>query len=102
MLMESDRPCRTSAAPGLRLRLLGPLTVSPDGAALELPASRKVRALLVYLALSPHAVTRSHLCDLLWDVPDDPRGELRWCLSKLRRIIDEPGRHRIAASGDTV
>jgi DNA-binding SARP family transcriptional activator len=102
MLMDSDPPCRTSGAPAPQLRLLGALTVTRDGAALALPASRKARALLVYLALAPHAVTRSHLCDLLWDVPDDPRGELRWCLSKLRRIVDTPGRQRIEANGDTV
>jgi DNA-binding SARP family transcriptional activator/TolB-like protein len=102
MLMETDRPCRISGTSALEMRLLGPLAVSRDGAALALPASRKVRALLAYLALTPHAVTRSHLCDLLWDVPDDPRGELRWCLSKLRRIVDEPERRRIEAAGDTV
>ena len=41
---------------GLQVRLLGPLTISRDGVALALPASRKVRALLAYLALAPHAV----------------------------------------------
>ena len=82
--------------------MLGPLTIVRNGAALELPASRKVRALFAYLALAPHAVGRSRLCDLLWDVPNDPRGELRWCLSKLRSVLDEPGRQRIETSGDTV
>ena len=81
------------------MRLLGPLTVSRDGAMLSLPASRKVRALLAYLALAPGAVARSHLCDLLWDVPDDPRGELRWCLCKIRSLVDEPGRRRVDTSG---
>jgi TolB-like protein len=73
-----------------------------DGAVLALPASRKVRALLAYLALAPRAVTRSQLCELLWDVPDDPRGELRWCLSKLRRLVDAPGRPRLVSQADTV
>ena len=82
--------------------MLGPLTILQSGATLDLPASRKVRALLAYLALSPHPVGRSRLCDLLWDVPNDPRGELRWCLSKLRAVLDEPGRPRIETSGDTV
>ncbi|RVC56449.1 transcriptional regulator, partial [Mesorhizobium sp. M4B.F.Ca.ET.088.02.2.1] len=67
-----------------------------------LPASRKLRALLAYLALAPHPVGRSRLCELLWDVPNDPRGELRWCLSKLRGALDEPGRRRIETEGDTV
>jgi DNA-binding SARP family transcriptional activator/TolB-like protein len=82
---------------------LGPLAVERDGAALALPASRKVRALLAYLALAPGPVPRGRLCDLFWDGPDDPRGELRWCLSRLRRVLDEPGRpSRVLAQGDTV
>ena len=74
---------------GIRVRMLGPLTVSRHGTALQLPSSRKVRALFAYLAMAPHPVGRSRLCELLWDVPNDPRGELRWCLSKLRNILDE-------------
>jgi len=92
--MAGDRP--------IELRLLGPIAVRCDGLACELPASRKVRALLAYLAIAPQAATRSHLCELLWDVPNDPRGELRWCLSKLRKLLDAPGRRRITTAGDTV
>lgn len=89
-------------ASGWALRLLGPLAVSRAGAPVALPPSRKVRALLAYLALTARPVTRSHLCELLWDLPSDPRGELRWCLSKLRAVIDAPGRPRVLASGDSV
>jgi DNA-binding SARP family transcriptional activator/TolB-like protein len=84
------------------VRMLGPLTISRNAVAIPLPASRKVRALFAYLAVSPHAVARSHLCELLWDVPNDPRGELRWCLSKIRRLIDEPGLCRVRTEADTV
>jgi len=84
------------------MQMLGPLIIMPDGPALVLPASRKVRALLGYLALAPHAVTRSQLCDLLWDVPNDPRGELRWCLSKLRNVLDQPGVRRVVTSADAI
>ena len=84
----------------LHVQLLGPMTIRRDGVAVALPASRKVRALLAYLALAPHAVSRSQLCELLWDVPNDPRGELRWCLSKLRGILDEPGRRRVRCTRD--
>src|ERR1700759_543826 len=66
------------------------------------PPSRKVRGLLAYLALTPHAVPRSQLCELLWEVPNDPRGELRWCLSKLRGLVDEPGRPRLVSQADAV
>jgi DNA-binding SARP family transcriptional activator len=88
--------------PSIEVRVLGPLTISRAGRALPLPASRKVRALVAYLALSPLAVTRTHLCELLWDVPNDPRGELRWCLSKVRSVVDEPGRPRVHTHEDTV
>jgi len=82
--------------------MLGPLGVRRDGVALALPASRKVRALLAYLALAPLPVSRSHLCELLWDAPSDPRGELRWCLSKIRSLLDEDARRRVGTSGDTI
>jgi hypothetical protein len=72
------------------------------GQPLTLPSSRKVRALIAYLALAPGAVTRSKLCELLWDVPNDPRGELRWCLSKARSILDEPGRRRVLTHDDAI
>ncbi|MFA6154492.1 transcriptional regulator [Mesorhizobium sp.] len=100
--MESTRSRLDGAKPVLCVRLLGPLTISRDGAPVTLPASRKLRALLAYLALAPHPVGRSRLCELLWDVPNDPRGELRWCLSKLRGVLDEPGRRRVSTQGDTV
>ncbi|HSD88115.1 MAG TPA: hypothetical protein VLB44_11395, partial [Kofleriaceae bacterium] len=69
---------------------------------MPLPPSRKVRMLLAYLVLSPHPVSRSRLCDLLWDVPNDPRGELRWCLSKLRALLDEDDRRRVITTDDGV
>ena len=78
------------------------MTVSRHGVGLTLPASRKVKALLAYLALAPRPVTRSRLCELLWDIPNDPRGELRWCLSKLRRILDDADRRRVEARADAV
>ena len=86
----------------MHVRMLGHMTVSRGGAPLALPSSRKVRALLAYLALAPRAVTRSQLCELLWDVPNDPRGELRWCLSKVRGVLDQPGRQRVQTRGDTI
>lgn len=84
------------------MRLFGPVTVLRDGQPLPLPASRKVRGLLVYLALASRPVPRAQLCDLLWDEPGDPRGELRWCLSKLRRVLDEPARTRVRSTSDGI
>src|SRR5262245_28421349 len=84
---------------GLQVRVLGPVMVSRRGVPVPLPRSRKVRALLAFLALGQGAVSRSRLCDLLWDVPNDPRGELRWCLSKLRGVLDDADRPRVVTSG---
>jgi DNA-binding SARP family transcriptional activator len=84
----------TSGGAGLTIRLLGPLTVLRDGTPVPLPRSRKVRALLGFLALTPGRVGRSKLCDLLWEVPNDPRGELRWSLSRLRSVLGPDG-HRL-------
>src|SRR5678816_2721681 len=82
---------------GLQLGFLGDLQVVREGERLALPPSRKTRALLAYLALSRRAFRREHLCELLWEVPDDPRGSLRWSLSKLRRLVDDSERSRLVA-----
>lgn len=95
--MESNDSAAGSSVTGIEVRLLGPLRLSRAGMAAQLPPSRKVRLLVAYLALAPHPVSRERLCELLWQVPNDPRGELRWCLSKLRRLLDEPGRPRVIA-----
>jgi DNA-binding SARP family transcriptional activator len=103
MTMESGQPGHAGDAPALEVRLLGPLEIRRDGVALALPRSRKVRALLAYLALSPHPAVRTQLCELLWDVPNDPRGELRWSLSKLRSVLDGPGeQRRVESRADTI
>ena len=86
----------------MELRLLGPMAVRRDGEPVSLPGSRKVRALLAYLALARQPVPRSQLCELLWDLPDDPRGELRWCLSKMRKLVDTPGRARVFTREDSI
>ncbi len=86
----------------LEIRLLGPMEVAHHGEALELPQSKKARALAAYLAMSGRPHRREKLCSLLWDVADDPRAALRWCLTKLRDVFDETAATRIAATRDTV
>ncbi|HLX13705.1 MAG TPA: transcriptional regulator [Bradyrhizobium sp.] len=88
---------------GVRLRMLGPLAIERGGAPLELPASRKTCGLLAYLALTQRPARRSRLCELLWDeAANDPRGELRWCLSKLRGLLGDAAGNIVVTSGDTV
>ena len=86
----------------LEIRLLGPLSIARGGSSIAMPRSRKLQALLAYLALAPRPCSRSALCELLWELPNDPRGELRWCLSKLRALLDEPDRPRVVVAGQTV
>jgi DNA-binding SARP family transcriptional activator len=86
----------------LEIRLLGPLEVFREGCAAALPASRKSRALFGYLVASGRAWARGHLCDLLWDGPDDPRAALRWSLAKLRPLVDDPESPRLVSNGDRV
>ncbi len=81
----------------LQLQFLGDLAVARAGERLALPPSRKTRALLAYLALNRRSFRREHLCELLWEIPDDPRGSLRWSLSKLRHLVDDGLRQRIVA-----
>ncbi|MCL6739864.1 alpha/beta fold hydrolase [Sphingomonas sp. RB56-2] len=73
----------------MQLRLLGPMAVVADGKAIPLPASRKTRALLAYLAAEAKPVRRERLTHLFWQMPDDPRGALRWSLSKLRGLLGD-------------
>ena len=87
---------------GLALTLVGPVSLRRDGAEVTLPSSRKTRALLGYLAATRKPARREHLTTLFWEVPDDPRGALRWSLSKLRQIVDDGDPCRLKADRDTV
>src|SRR3990172_7088948 len=87
---------------GLELRFLGDFEVLRDGRAVPLPPSRKTRALLAYWCLQPRRFRREQLCQLLWEVLDDPRGSLRWSLSKLRHLLDDGERSRVGADRDSV
>lgn len=73
----------------MELRLFGPMALLRDGEAVPLPASKKTRALLAYLAVSGKPERRERLCHLFWEIPDDPKGALRWSLSKLRGLIGD-------------
>jgi DNA-binding SARP family transcriptional activator/pimeloyl-ACP methyl ester carboxylesterase len=90
------------AAAAFRLSVLGPLSVAVAGAPAALPKSRKTRALLAYLALVGGPVRRERLCELFWNVPDDPRGALRWSLSKLRPIVNAGETERLTSGADDV
>jgi DNA-binding SARP family transcriptional activator len=96
------------ASASFELRVLGPLEVWAAGEKLKLPRSKKTRALLAYLAVTGRPHRRERLCHLLWDVTDDPRGALRWSLSRLRKVfVDseqpiEADREQVAFRRDAV
>ncbi|MES2102492.1 MAG: AAA family ATPase [Pseudomonadota bacterium] len=102
--MENPPPASdgSGTGSGMQIRLLGELRITRAGQVLPLPASKRSRALLAYLAATASPQTRQHLCDLLWDGPGDPRAELRWSLSKLRPVVDEAALQRIAADRERV
>lgn len=97
----SASPNHAAASP-LSFRMLGELQVRRGGEVLSLPPSKKTRALLAYLVLSGRPHRREALCNLLWDVTDDPRGALRWSLSKLRKLVDEGDLKRLVTDRERV
>ncbi|MBP1851340.1 alpha/beta hydrolase [Rhizobium halophytocola] len=86
----------------IQISLLGELRVTVEGQPAPLPASRKARALLAFLVATGRPHRRERLCELFWDLPDDPKASLRWALSKLRRVVDTPERARIVADRERV
>src|SRR5215471_16141644 len=99
----SRRPIHRPAQPcRLEIRVLVRLEILRDGQVLALPASKKTRALLAYLITTRGPHSRARLCELLWDGPDDPRAAVRWSLSKLRPLVDQPGAPRLVTASDRI
>ncbi len=95
-----------------RLRLFGRFSLSsPDGVEVTI-TSRRGRALLAYLFLSPdQEESRERLCGLLWSDRGEvqARASLRQCLLELRDGLQAAGldllaagRDRVALAGDRV
>lgn len=96
--MDSMQTSELARAGGLDMRVIGDFAVLRDGVPVALPQSKKTRCLLAYLAVVQRPQRRERLCEMFWEVPDDPRGALRWSLSKMRQIVGEA----LDASRDTV
>ena len=84
------------------VRLLGDLQVLRAGRAAPLPTSKRARALLGYLIATAGPQTRTHLCDLFCEGPDDPRAALRWSLTKLRPVVNDQSVLRLEADHERV
>lgn len=74
----------------ITLQTLGELTIRRDGQPLPPFKSRKVAALLIYLALNPGPQTRSHLAGLLWsDQPEKKAlSNLRFALWNIHEVLE--------------
>lgn len=93
----------SSAMPAsLHIHVLGELQILRGRQAVALPPSRKTRALLGFLAITQRPHRRERLCEMFWELPDDPRGSLRWALSKIRALVNDPARTRVAADRERV
>jgi DNA-binding SARP family transcriptional activator len=86
----------------LEVCVLGEFAVRRNGEDVGLPPSRKTRALLAYLAVVGRPQRRERLCQMFWARPDDPRGALRWSLSKIRQIVNDDGRDALIADRNSV
>lgn len=75
--------------------MLGPFEVLADGEPVTMPPSKKTRALLAYLAVAERPQRRERLCEIFWELPDDPKGALRWSLSKIRHVLNAGGYLRL-------
>lgn len=86
----------------LKIELFGDFRIFVDDVAIELPPSKKARALLAYLIVSERPQRREHLCELLWDTPHDPKGSLRWALSKLKQTFTDDQKFRVEADRERI
>ncbi|WP_419914447.1 alpha/beta fold hydrolase [Hoeflea sp.] len=86
----------------IKISLLGHLRVLVAGREAPLPASKKARALLAFLVATGRPHRRERLCELFWNLPDDPKASLRWALSKLRKVTDCPEDVHIVADRERV
>ena len=72
----------------ITINVMGELAVFNDNVAVSLPASKRTRALLAFLAITNQSHRREWLCDVFWEDTEDPRAALRWSLSKIRPLIN--------------
>ena len=88
----------------LTVRVIGPMGLKLDGAAIETPANRREWALLAWLAINPGTHARAELAARFWpDVLDaSARASLRSSLWALRRALGDTGAAYLRSSRDQV
>lgn len=86
----------------IEINVIGAVSLRRKGAKVPLISSRKTRSLLAYLAISGQPHRREQLCELFFDNTSDPRGALRWSLSKLRTPLNAGDTKRLITNNDSV
>lgn len=86
----------------IAINMLGKLELRRNGMVIAMPASKRSRALLAYLALTARPHRRDRLCEVFWEIPDDPKGALRWSLSKIRPLVNDAAAERLQADRERV
>ena len=77
-----------ASMPKYLFHTLGNFEVRTPEGPVELPRSKKARALLAYLAVKRRPQTKDHLVQLFFAETRDPKGGLRWTVSRLRAALD--------------
>lgn len=89
----------------LSIQVVGPFKATASDGTVVTPKSRKARALLGILVLSPaDGVSRNRLASLLWDrvEPDQARSLLRGAVHEIRACIDRGEDSALEATRDTL
>jgi hypothetical protein len=97
--IASSNPTATPEKIGqvLAIRAFGPLSGERGCGVRKLPhLGRRVPCTVI--CCLHRSQWRASACELLFDLPDDPRGALRWSLSNLRMRLDHAAPSRIAIS----
>lgn len=69
------------------IQYLGNFELSIDDQSVELPKSKKARALFAYLAWHPKGCYRHQLANMFYADTADPKGNLRWASSRIRASL---------------
>ena len=88
----------------LTVRVIGPMGLQLDGAAIETPANRREWAVLAWLAINPGIHARAELAARFWpDVLDtSARASLRSSLWALRRALGDAGAAYLRSGRDHI
>ena len=92
----------TARTSGLSVRMLGPLAFRRGGTALDCPRRARCGRCSPISRWRRMPVGRSRLCDLLWDVPNDPARRIALVPEQAQEPSSTNPAPSVVTSGDTV